>query len=137
MVVKSNHPRLWGWWNDRFDADVVVSQNISHAVYLQQYAYYLANGTAPAGASINPTGNYGRRIIIVPTVDKNDVLACNGSGCAWHITDFLAFFMQDHVPGGNGGEITAEFIGKLPVASGTYGGGGTPIPSLTKTVLYR
>jgi Flp pilus assembly protein TadG len=124
-------------WNDRFDSDVVVTQNISYSQYQQQYRDYLATGTTPAGATINTSGNYGRRVIIVPAVNKDDVLACNGSGCAWHITDFLAFFMQDHVPGGNGGEITAEFIGKLPVASGTYGGGGTPIPSLTKTVLYR
>jgi Flp pilus assembly protein TadG len=124
-------------WNDRFDSDVVVTQNISYSQYQQQYRDYMATGTTPAGATINTSGNYGRRVIIVPAVNKDDVLACGGSGCAWHITDFLAFFIQEHVPGGNGGEITAEFIGRLPVSNGVYGGGGTPIPSLTKTVLYR
>ena len=124
-------------WNDRFDSDMVTSQPINYATYQQQYKDYVATGTPPAGATINATGSYGRRVIIVPTVDKNDVLACNGSGCDWHITSFLQFFMQQYVPGGNGGDITAEFIGKINVANGTYGGGGTPVPSLTKTVLYK
>jgi|GEM_PF-740177 len=123
-------------WNDRFDADVVTSLNITYAQYQQQYAAYQNTGTTPAGASINASGSFGRRVIIVPAVEKDDVLGCSGSNCDWHITDFMGFFMQDHVPGGNGGEIQAEFIGKLPVVSGTYGG-GTPIPSLTKIVLYK
>ncbi|MEP6921887.1 MAG: pilus assembly protein TadG-related protein [bacterium] len=122
-------------WNDRFDSDAVVTTNISYSQYQQQYRDYLATGTITSG--INTSGNYGRRVIIVPAVNKDDVLACSGSGCTWHITDFMGFFIKDHVPGGNGGEITAEFIGRLPVAGGTFGGGGTPIPSLTKTVLYR
>jgi hypothetical protein len=124
-------------WNDRFDADVVTTQNINHATYDQQYASYLANGTPPAGATINPSGSFGRRVIIVPSVNKDDVIGCSGSGCDWHVTSFLQFFIQAHVPGGNGGEITAEFMGKINVANGTYGGGGTPVQSLTKTVLYR
>jgi hypothetical protein len=123
-------------WNDRFDNDMVTSRPISHATYQAQYNYYIANGTPQAGSSINPSGTYGRRVILVPTVDKDDVLACNGSGCDWHVTSFLQFFMQDQVPGGNGGEITAEFLGKINVANGVYGG-GVPVPSLTKTVLYK
>jgi Flp pilus assembly protein TadG len=124
-------------WNDRFDSDIVTTLNTSYSTYQQQYRDYLQTGTTPPGASINASGHYGRRVIIVPAVNKDDVLGCNGSNCTWHITDFMAFFMRDKVPGGNGGEITAEFIGNLPISSGGYGGGGTPIPSLTKTVLYK
>ena len=123
-------------WNDRFDADVVTTQNISHATYQQQFKDYTTTGTPPEGATINASGSYGRRVIIVPSVNKDDVIECTGSGCDWHVTSFLQFFIQAHVPGGNGGEITAEFIGKINVANGIYGG-GTPISSLTKTVLYR
>jgi Flp pilus assembly protein TadG len=123
-------------WNDRFDADVVTTQNISYATYQQQFKDYTDEGTVPDGATINSSGTYGRRVIVVPSVNKDDVIGCTGSGCDWHVTSFLQFFIQAHVPGGNGGEITAEFIGKINVANGTYGG-GTPVSSLTKTVLYR
>jgi hypothetical protein len=123
-------------WNDRFDADVVTTQNISYATYQQQFKEYTDEGTVPEGATINSSGTYGRRVIVVPSVNKDDVIGCTGSGCDWHVTSFLQFFIQAHVPGGNGGEITAEFIGKINVANGTYGG-GTPVSSLTKTVLYR
>jgi len=123
-------------WNDRFDSDVVTTQNITYNTYQQQFKDYTDTGTVPAGATINASGSYGRRVILVPSVNKDDVIGCTGSGCDWHVTSFLEFFIQAHVPGGNGGEIKAEFIDKINVANGTYGG-GPAVPSLTRTVLYR
>jgi len=118
-------------WNDRFDADLVTSRPITYSTYQQQYKDYIATGTTPAGATINASGTYGRRVILVPAINKNDVASND-----WHVTDFMAFFMQDQVPGGNGGEVTAEFISKISIAKGTYGG-PTPISSLTQIVLYK
>jgi hypothetical protein len=52
------------------------------------------------------------------------------------VTDFAIFFMKSQVPKGNP-EFTAEFLSKITIAKGTYG--GTPIPSisLTQIVLYK
>ena len=130
----TNGPTGHGW-DARFDADVITTQDISHATYLQQYAAYL-NGTVATGTTINPSGTFGRRVLIVPVLNYNDVAGCNGSSCTFTVGDFVAFFMQKKVSNGNI-EVTAEFIGSVPLANGVFG--GTPIPSLsiTKTVLYR
>jgi Flp pilus assembly protein TadG len=130
----TNGPTGHGW-DARFDADVITTQDISHATYLQQYRDYL-NGTIATGTSINANGTFGRRVLIVPVLNYNDVAACNGSNCTFTVGDFVAFFMQKKVSNGNI-EVTAEFIGSVPIANGVFG--GTPIPSLsiTKTVLYR
>jgi Flp pilus assembly protein TadG len=132
----------WQGWNDRFDSDLVTSDNITYAQYQNQYNDYLAhqsdpNYTPPQGVSINTGGSYGRRILVVLAVNVNDVINCGGSGCTWQVDDILAFFMQKHADNGNV-TVTAEFIGKTSIANGTYG--GTPIPSalsLTKIVLYK
>jgi hypothetical protein len=94
------------------------------------------NGTVATGTTINASGTFGRRVLIVPVLNYNDVAACNGSNCTFTVGDFVAFFMQKKVSNGNI-EVTAEFIGSVPIANGVFG--GTPIPSLsiTKTVLYR
>jgi hypothetical protein len=125
-------------WNDRFDGDFVVTQNITKAAYDQQYAayqnYLQHGGSVPAG-NFNTSGTFGRRIIIVPVISAPQASACNGSNCDWTVTDFIAFFLQAHTNGQ--GDVTAEFIGSVPITNGTYG--GTPIPSLslTQTVLYK
>ena len=136
----TNGPAGHGW-DARFDADVITTQNISHNAYMQQYAAYNASlapdgPPIPDGVSINSSGTFGRRVLIVPVLNYSDVAACNGSNCHFTIGDFIAFFMQKKVSNGNI-EITAEFLGSVPIANGEYG--GTPIPSLsiTKTVLYR
>ena len=130
----TNGPTSHGW-DARFAADLITTQNITHSQYLQQYTDYL-NGVVNTGTTINSSGTFGRRVLIVPVLNYNDVAACNGSNCTFTIGDFIAFFMQKTVSNGNV-EVTAEFIGSVPIANGEYG--GTPIPSLsiTKTVLYR
>jgi len=126
-------------WNARFDSDLIIANNIDHDTYLRTKAQYESPSTDDdtfEPGDINADGSYGRRIIIVPSIDKAAIEACNGSNCLFPITGFYAFFLQARVPNGNT-TITAEFISEWTVPSGEYGGGGTPIPAATMPVLYR
>ena len=133
-------------WNDRFDSDLVIGNPLTYQQYKDKYAEFIAateangSGFQPDSSVYNGGGTYGRRIIVTPII----VIDTDGDGDAdgtgkenWEVTGLAAFFLQKKVPGGNGGEITAEFIEMLPVANGEYNEEDIPIPSLTKTVLYR
>lgn len=125
-------------WNDRFDSDLVIKNNITKAEYdtiKKQYDNPATQASVPS-ADINTNGSFGRRILVVPAIDQNDVVNCGGSNCTFTVTGFYAFFLQSRVPNGNV-TITAEFIDRWTVPSGEYEPGGTPIPSLTFPVLYR
>lgn len=122
-------------WNGRFESDLVIEENITYATYQQLLLSY--NPSSSNDSIYNDGGSDGRRLIIVPVIDKTAIEACNGSNCCLPIIDFAQFFLQKKVPGGNGGEIQAEFVKMGAVPSGTYDSGAAPITSLTLPVLYR
>ncbi len=123
-------------WNDRTDKDLVTKSNITYAEY-QQYEsqYNYANPSSNSNSIYNNSGTYGSRIITVPIIAETSF--SNGCGNCMQILDFAQFFMQKQVPGGNGGNITAEFMTTITVSSGEFGGAETPITSASLPVLYR
>jgi len=126
-------------WNDRFESDLIIAEGINHATYEAFKKQYDTEDTEDdrfEAGDVNSSGSYGRRLLVVPSIDKDDIINCNGSGCQFEVTGFYAFFLQNKVPNGNT-TITAEFVREWTVPSGEYNAGGTPIPSLTMPVLYR
>lgn len=123
-------------WNDRFGQDLVIANNITYAQYQQYEANYNYDNPGSNSTSIyNSSGTYGRRIITVPKIPIGQF--SNGSNQCMTISGFAQFFLQKQVPGGNGGDITAEFMREITLSSGEFGGSETPITSASLPILYR
>lgn len=78
-----------------------------------------------------------RRVVLIPIVKINQLA---GGRTQVQIDRFGAFFLRSRVPGGNGGDIQAEYIGVgVVVGSGSYDPNGPPNtgPPITKPVLYK
>jgi len=105
--------------------------NIQEGITYQEYL----NGSSTQAPSHE--GVTGRRIVLIPIVKKSEF---DGGRTTVQIDHFGAFFLQNKVAGGNGGEIQAEYIGiGVVVGNGTYDPTGVPNggPPITKPVLYR
>lgn len=105
--------------------------NIMEGITYQQYL-----DGSPSQAPSHP-GVTGRRVVLIPIVKKSEF---DGGRTTVQISHFGAFFLRNKVPGGNGGEIQAEYIGiGVVVGNGTYDPTGEPNggPPITKPVLYR
>jgi Flp pilus assembly protein TadG len=105
--------------------------NIKEGITYQQYL----NGSPSQSPSHE--GVAGRRVVLIPIVKKSQF---DGGRTTVQIDHFGAFFLQNKVAGGNGGEIQAEYIGiGVVVGNGTYDPTGVPNggPPITKPVLYR
>lgn len=122
-------------WNERFDSDLVIKNDITHAQYGDFKKNY--NSSIQDNTTYNHDGSFGRRLIVVPIISKTEIENSNGSNSNFPIIDFAQFFLQKQVPGGNGGEITAEFVKLISVPNGEYESGVTPITSATQPVLYK
>jgi len=107
--------------------DMNVKGGITYQQYRsEQAAYY----QAPAH-----TGREGRRIIILPIINKNEY--DQGRNMV-KIHKFAAFFMRSKVSGGNGGDITAEYItGKVQVADGSFTTGTSDETQFSLPVIYK
>jgi Flp pilus assembly protein TadG len=106
--------------------DTNIKEGITYSQYLE--------GTSTQSPSNQ--GLRGRRVVIIPIIKKGEF--DNGRDQV-RIDRFGAFFLQDKVAGGNGGDIQAEYIGE-PVSMGRGGynpNGPTPNPLLTMIVLYK
>ncbi len=108
--------------------DTNIKEGITYAQYKSGLSQYQQ---APSH-----TGVPNRRILIVPIVALSEF--DNGRDTV-HIGKVSAFFMQNKVPNGNGGDIQAEYVGPwVPVGNGGYNPGGAPgNPQLTVSVLYK
>jgi len=97
-------------------------------------------GDDPSGT---PKGN-GKRVVMVPFVSTTPNVwtpFTPGKNCPVYVLNYGCFFMREQVPGGNGGDIQGEFIGKC-TASGYFDPNATPppsvgLPSITKLVIQR
>lgn len=111
-----------------FPPDLNVKEGITYAEYLDP------NG--PKQSPRNP-GVANRRVVLIPIVKESEF---GGGRTNVQIDHFGAFFLRSKVPGGNGGDIQAEYIGVgVVVGNGEYDPTGTtnPGPPITKPVLYR
>jgi Flp pilus assembly protein TadG len=106
--------------------DTNVAENITHTQY--------ENGAPIQAPSHTPVA--GRRLVIIPIIKKSEF--DNGRDVV-RIDRFGIFFLQKSVDGGNGGDITAEFVGDtITIGGGGFDpNGGTPTSVLAIPVLYR
>jgi hypothetical protein len=97
------------------------------------YAQYLAGSPSQAPSH---DGIPGRRVVIIPIVKQNEY--DQGRGVV-KFNRFGLFFLQTKVKGGNGGELTAEFIDVATVVGRGKVGTGPAAANgfLAKPVLYR
>ncbi|MBA2705261.1 MAG: Tad domain-containing protein [Blastocatellia bacterium] len=125
--------------NTRFDdyasqldpATYPPDTNIKEGITYQQYL-----DGSPTQSPSHP-GVAGRRVVLIPIIKKSQF---DGGRTNVQIDHFGAFFLQSKVPGGNGGDIQAEYIGVgVVVGNGEYDPSGVvnPGPPITKPVLYR
>ncbi len=121
-----------------FPPDVNVKSGITYAQYLTALDDYTRGLTPSASIWQAPTtgaGRVGRRIIIIPVINKNEY--DNGRDMV-RIAKFAAMFMQTPVAGGNGGDISAEFIThKVQVTDGYFNGGTDADNQFSIPVLYK
>jgi Flp pilus assembly protein TadG len=118
--------------NDRFSQDANQTEYTCGAGCSDQYSVY------------KDAGGSGQRKFIVPFVSTTPNTWTpfdNGKNCPVYILNYGCFFMREKVPGGNGGDIKGEYIGKC-TASGYFDPNATPppsvgLPSITKLVIQR
>ena len=117
--------------NDRFDQDTNDDEYTGGTSVTWQYDVY------------KTTGN-GKRVFVVPFVSTTPNVWTpfdNGKNCPVYVLNYGCFFMREKVPGGNGGDIKGEYIGKCNV-NGYFDPSATPppsvgLPAITRIVLYR
>lgn len=110
-----------------YPPDTNIKEGITYADYLK--------GT-PSQSPSHP-GVAGRRVVLIPIVKQSQFA---GGRTHVQIDHFGAFFLRNKIPGGNGGDLQAEYIGiGVVVGTGEYDPTGTtnPGPPITKPVLYR
>jgi hypothetical protein len=111
--------------------------NIKEGITYQQYLNPTSAQMQSPSASHMDLAVSGRRIVLIPIVKKSEF---DNGRTNVQIDHFGAFFLRSRVPGGNGGDIEAEYIGVgVVVGSGFYDPTGPPNPGppITKPVLYR
>ena len=112
---------------ETYPPDTNIKENITYQQYLDG---------SPSQAPSHP-GVAGRRVVLIPIIKKSEF---DGGRTTVQISHFGAFFLQSKVPGGNGGDLQAEYIGTgVVVGNGGYDPNGVPNggPPITKPVLYR
>lgn len=118
--------------NARFDQDTVQTEYTCGTGCTNQYSLYKDAG-----------GNDKRRFILPFVSTQPYVWApfTPGKNCPAYIFTYGCFFLRQQVPGGNGGDISGEFIGRC-TASGYFDPSAPPppdigLPSITKLVIQR
>ncbi|MBI1765689.1 MAG: hypothetical protein HYR56_30160 [Acidobacteria bacterium] len=120
-----------------FPPDLNVKEGITYAQYLSALDDYYRGLTPSASIWTAPDdpGRVGRRIIVIPVINKNEY--DNGRGTV-RIAKFAAMFLQTRVANGNGGDISAEFIThKVQITDGYFSGGTDADNQFSIPVLYK
>ncbi len=122
-----------------YPPDENVQENINYQQYLDAQQARDAKGSPAGGTFQSPTRGVpvrNRRVVLIPIIREGEF---NNGRDTVRIDRFAAFFLQTKVSGGNGGDITAEYIGiRTVVGRGGYDpNGGTPSPELSIPVIYR
>jgi Flp pilus assembly protein TadG len=128
--------------NTRFDgsgdADAPPDTNVKENITWAQYRTALdpATRTSSNFESPNRAGQQYRRIVFIPIIKEEQFDNGRDEVC---IDRFGVFFLREGVGGGNGGDITAEYIGEtLMVGSvGFDPAGGPGEPMVAIPVLYK
>lgn len=123
---------------DDYPPDINIQTGITYEQYLSGLTDYYASGAVNSHMTLanldhNPVSN--RRVMLVPVVNLSEYDPGRNEVT---VSRFAAFFLQNKVANGSGGEITAEYLSNdfiVGSGSGTPGAGGDP--SLTAAVLYR
>ncbi|MDX2042979.1 MAG: pilus assembly protein TadG-related protein [Acidobacteriota bacterium] len=111
-----------------YPPDTNIKEGITYAQYTSGDAAHIV---APSNQGIP-----NRRIILVPIINKSQF--DNGRDDVCMVT-VGAFFLRNPIPGGNGGDIRAEYIGdRVTLGNGGFNpGGAAGNPQLTVAVLYK
>ncbi|MCA1817072.1 MAG: pilus assembly protein TadG-related protein [Acidobacteria bacterium] len=122
-----------------YPPDENVKANITYQQYLDAQQQLDAGATPNASTYQAPTRGTpvrNRRVVLIPIIKKSEFDSGRDSV---RIDRFAAFFLQTEVGNGNGGDITAEYIGiRTVLGRGGYDpSGGNPSPELTIPVLYK
>ena len=122
-----------------FPPDENVRENINYQQYLDAQQARDAKQTPASGTFTSPSTGVptrNRRVVLIPIIFKSEFDSGRDSV---RINRFAAFFLQTKIGGGNGGEITVEYIEmRTVVGRGGYDpNGGTPSPELSIPVIYR
>ena len=121
--------------NARFSQDTNQTEYPCGTGCTDQYHQYYLTST--------PKGN-GSRVVMVPFVSTTPNVwtpFTAGKNCPVYVLNYGCFFIREQVPGGNGGDIKGEFIGKC-TANGYFDPNAPPppsvgLPSITKLVIQR
>lgn len=108
--------------------DTNIKEGIDHYTY--------SNNLSSTPPQAGHTGVAGRRVVYIPIVKESEY--DNGRGTV-KFDRFGAFFLQNKVGNGNGGDIVAEYIDE-PVVGGRGGynpSGAVPENTITRPVLYK
>ena len=118
-------------WQD-YPPDVNVKENITWEEY-SNATPGSTNWQSPGGGMV---GVANRRVVLLPIISTSEFDPGRDTVKFWK---FVAFFLKSRVPGGSGGDITAEYIGERFVfGKGGYKPGGGPVnPQLAQPVIYR
>lgn len=124
--------------NTRFDdyqtsqvnpANMPPDTNIKENINYDQY-----KAGSPSQAPSH-TGVPGRRVVVIPIVKQGEY---DQGRNTVKFDRFGAFFLQNKVGGGNGGELVAEYIDDIVLGQGGFIPGGAPANSLMAVpVLYK
>jgi Flp pilus assembly protein TadG len=122
-----------------YPPDENVKENITYQQYLDAQQQIDAGATPNSSSYQAPTRGTpvrNRRVVLIPIIKQSEF--DNGRDSV-RIDRFAAFFLQTKVDNGNGGDITAEYIGiRTVLGRGGYDpSGGKPSPELTIPVLYK
>ena len=111
-----------------YPPDTNIKEGITYAQYTSGDAAHIV---APSNQGIP-----NRRIILVPIINKSQYDNGRDDVCMAKVG---AFFLRNPVPGGNGGDIRAEYIGdRVTLGNGGFlPGGAAGNPQLTVAVLYK
>lgn len=111
-----------------YPPDTNIKEGITYAQYTSGDAAHIV---APSNQGIP-----NRRIILIPIINKSEYDNGRDEVCMVKVG---AFFLRNPVPGGNGGDIRAEYIGdRVTLGNGGFNpGGAAGNPQLTVAVLYK